>query len=131
MTAQAVIFDLSTFQDRALGMFPMRADIEAEKMLHEAIDGGAHCALVSDLPHSQADRRLRERFGDAAHHLFSVVLTDADFAARGHKSPYSTVLQVLGVDAGDALVVSASAPATQAARLANIRVKAENQGRRL
>jgi FMN phosphatase YigB (HAD superfamily) len=118
MTAQAVIFDLSTFQSR--GMFPMRADIEAEKLLHEAIDGGSHCALVSDLPHSQADQRLRERFGEAAHHLFSVVLTDADFAARGHKSPYSTVLQVLGVDAGDALVVAASKPAAHAARLANI-----------
>ncbi len=66
--------------------------------------------------------RLRERFGDAAHHLFSVVLTDADFAARGHKSPYSTVLQVLGVNARDALVVAASQPAMNAARRENIRV---------
>ncbi|QBE65859.1 hypothetical protein [Pseudoduganella lutea] len=122
MTAQAVIFDLSTFKVPSRGMFPMRSDIEAQRLLDKAIDGGCHCAVVSDLPHSQADMRLRERFGDAAHHLFSVVLTDADFAARGHKSPYSTVLQVLGVNAGDALVVSTSQPATNAARRENIRV---------
>jgi FMN phosphatase YigB (HAD superfamily) len=120
MSAQAVIFDLSTFQGR--GMFPMRADIEARKLLDAAIDGGSHCALVSDLPHTQADSRLRERFGDAAHHLFSVVLTDADYGARGHKSPYSTVLQLLGIDAGDALVVAASQTAMNAARRENIRV---------
>lgn len=116
MTAQAMIFDLSTFNDP-------RADTDAKRLLHEAIDDGCHCALVSDLPHAEAGPYLRQRFGDVVHHLFSVVLTDADFAARGHKSPYSTVLTLLGVDANDALVVASSQPAVNAARLANIRTR--------
>jgi len=117
MTAQAFIFDLSAFP--AAG-----AQADAERLLDEAIEHGLPCALISELPHRQAGEQLRRRFGDTAHHIFSVVLTGADFAARGHKAPYSVVLDQLGVPADEALAVTTSPRAIAAARSAHIGVRA-------
>ena len=94
MTAQAFIFDLSAFRT---GGIPA----DAERLLDQAIEDGLPCALISELPHQQAGEQLRRRFGDTAHHIFSVVLTGADFETRGHKAPYSVVLDQLGVQPGD------------------------------
>jgi beta-phosphoglucomutase-like phosphatase (HAD superfamily) len=117
MTAQAFIFDLSAFRT---------ADVpaDAERLLDQAIEDGLPCALISELPHEQAGEQLRRRFGDTAHHIFSVVLTGADFEARGHKAPYSVVLGQLGVPPDDALAVTASPRAIAAARTARIGVQA-------
>jgi len=117
MTAQAFIFDLSAFP--ASGK-----QADAERLLDEAIEHGLPCALISELPHRQAGEQLRRRFGDAAHHIFSVVLTGADFEARGHKAPYSVVLDQLGVPADEALAVTTSPRAIAAARTAHIGVQA-------
>lgn len=116
MAARAIIFDLSAF-DTAIP-----ASIEAKKLLIDAADSGYHCALVTELPHREAGQRLREHFGDTVHHIFSVVLTGADFAARGHKAPYSVVLRTLSLPPDEAFVIAASQTALQAARRASIRV---------
>jgi FMN phosphatase YigB (HAD superfamily) len=116
MTAQAFIFDLSALPAQG-------GPADAERLLDEAIEHGLPCALISELPHRQAGEQLRRRFGDAAHHIFSVVLTGADFAARGHKAPYSVVLDQLGVPADEALAVTTSPRAIAAARSARIGVR--------
>ncbi|MBQ5947915.1 hypothetical protein [Massilia sp. ST3] len=118
MPAQAIIFDLSAFATENA------APLEAGKLLDEAIHQGRHCALVTELPHHEAGLRLRERFGDTAHHIFSVVLTGANYAARGHKAPYSVVLRALELAPDEALVVAASQPALQAARRERLRIRA-------
>jgi beta-phosphoglucomutase-like phosphatase (HAD superfamily) len=82
--------------------------------------------LISELPHEQAGEQLRRRFGDTAHHIFSVVLTGADFEARGHKAPYSVVLGQLGVAPDVALAVTTSPRAIAAARTAQIGVQMPN-----
>jgi len=119
MTAQAFIFDLSAFPSSG-------APADAERLLDEAIEHGLPCALISELPHQQAGEQLRRRFGDTAHHIFSVVLTGADFAARGHKAPYSVVLDQLGVQPDAALAVTTSPRAIAAARNAHIGVRTPN-----
>jgi FMN phosphatase YigB (HAD superfamily) len=116
MTAQAFIFDLSAFPSSG-------APADAERLLDEAIEHGLPCALISELPHQQAGEQLRRRFGDTAHHIFSVVLTGADFGARGHKAPYSVVLGQLGVPPDSALAVTTSPRAIAAARTAHIGVQ--------
>jgi beta-phosphoglucomutase-like phosphatase (HAD superfamily) len=116
MTAQAFIFDLSAF--RSTGV-----PADAERLLGQAIEDGLPCALISELPYEQAGEQLRRRFGDTAHHIFSVVLTGADFEARGHKAPYSVVLGQLGVQPDDALAVTTSPRAIAAARTAHIGVQ--------
>ena len=131
MSAQAVIFDLSTFRMNMPMEKGPASDIDANQILNDAIDKGFHCALVSDLPHKQAELQLREQFGETAHHIFSVVLTNADFNARGHKSPYSVVLRLLGIQPDEAMVVASSANAARAAHLANIQVNRESPTRRL
>ena len=117
MTAQAFIFDLSAFRTAGVP-----AD-DAERLLDQAIEDGLPCALISELPHDQAGEQLRHRFGDTAHHIFSVVLTGADFEARGHKAPYSVVLDQLGVQPDAALAVTTSPRAIAAARNARIGVR--------
>jgi FMN phosphatase YigB (HAD superfamily) len=117
MPAQAIIFDLSAFDTRAA------APREAGKLLDQAIHDGRHCALVTDLPHREAGEQLRERFGDTAHHIFSVVLTGADFAARGHKAPYSVVLRALELSRDEAIVVASSPAALQAAQRERLRIR--------
>jgi beta-phosphoglucomutase-like phosphatase (HAD superfamily) len=116
MTAQAFIFDLSAF--RSTGV-----PADAERLLDQAIEDGLPCALISELPHQEAGEQLRRRFGDTAHHIFSVVLTGADFEARGHKAPYSVVLDQLGVQPDAALAVTTSPRAIAAARTARIGVR--------
>jgi beta-phosphoglucomutase-like phosphatase (HAD superfamily) len=116
MTAQAFIFDLSAFPSSGV-------PADAERLLDQAIERGLPCALISELPHQQAGEQLRRRFGDTAHHIFSVVLTGADFEARGHKAPYSVVLGQLGVQPDDALAVTTSPRAIAAARSAHIGVR--------
>ncbi|WP_198119596.1 hypothetical protein [Massilia rhizosphaerae] len=116
MTAQAFIFDLSAFRTA-------EAPAEAQRLLDQALENGLPCALISELPYEQAGEQLRRRFGDTAHHIFSVVLTGADFEARGHKAPYSVVLDQLGVPADDALAVTTSPRAIAAARVAHIGVR--------
>lgn len=91
MTAQALIFDLSAFPGMQAGHDGV-AGVDADRLLNEAVESGLPCALISELPYPQAEQQLRRRFGDTAHHIFSVVLTGADFKARGHKAPYSVVL---------------------------------------
>ncbi|WP_075791807.1 hypothetical protein [Massilia putida] len=117
MTAQAFIFDLSSFP-------ATDAPADAVRLLDQAIENGLPCALISELPHDQAGEQLRRRFGDTAHHIFSVVLTGADFEARGHKAPYSVVLGQLGVPPDEALAVTTSPRAIAAARTAQIGVQA-------
>ena len=117
MKAQAIIFDLSAFDTQGA------ARQEAGKLLDEAIGSGRHCALVTDLPHREAGEQLRERFGDTAHHIFSVVLTGADYAAQGHKAPYSVVLRALELSRDEALVVAASPAALKAAQRERLRVR--------
>ncbi|KFI05687.1 hypothetical protein [Massilia sp. BSC265] len=117
MAAQAIIFDLSAFDTNTA------APLEAGKLLDEAVARGCHCALVTDLPHKEAGLRLRERFGDTAHHIFSVVLTGADFGARGHKAPYSVVLRTLELGPDEALVIAGSKDAVQAARRVRLQVR--------
>jgi beta-phosphoglucomutase-like phosphatase (HAD superfamily) len=51
------------------------------------------------------------------------VLTGADFEARGHKAPYSVVLDQLGVQPDAALAVTTSPRAIAAARTARIGVR--------
>ena len=116
MTAQAFIFDLSAFPSTDV-------PADAVRLLDQAIENGLPCALISELPHEQAGEQLRRRFGDTAHHIFSVVLTGADFEARGHKAPYSVVLGQLGVPPDEALAVTTSPRAIAAARLARIGVQ--------
>jgi len=123
MTAQALIFDLSAFP----GTDAAPAALDAERLLDEAVEHGLPCALISELPYPQAEQQLRRRFGDTAHHIFSVVLTGADFTARGHKAPYSVVLNHMGVPPDDALAVTASPHAIAAARSARIGVQAERK----
>jgi FMN phosphatase YigB (HAD superfamily) len=113
MTAQAFIFDLSAFPGT-----------QAERLLSDAVEHGLPCALISDLPYPQAEQQLRRRFGDTAHHLFSVVLTGADFKVRGHRAPYAVVLDQLGVPPDEALAVTGSARAIAAAERAHIGVQA-------
>lgn len=117
MAAQAIIFDLSAFDTRST------APLEAGRLLDQAIHDGRHCALVTELPHREAGLQLRERFGDAAHHIFSVVLTGADFAARGHKAPYSVVLRALELSPDQAVVIAASPAALQAAHRERLRIR--------
>ena len=117
MKAQAIIFDLSAFDTQGA------ARQEAGELLDEAIGSGRHCALVTDLPHREAGEQLRERFGDTAHHIFSVVLTGADYAAQGHKAPYSVVLRTLELSRDEALVVAASPAALKAAQRERLRVR--------
>lgn len=126
MTAHALIFDLSAFHGtQAAGTArDTPAALDAERLLTDAVERGLPCALVSELPYSQANPLLRRRFGDTAHHIFSVVLTGADFKARGLKAPYSVVLNQLGVPPDDALAVTSSPHAIAAARSARIGVQA-------
>ncbi|WP_036166762.1 hypothetical protein [Massilia sp. 9096] len=120
MTAQALIFDLSAFP----GMQSASdAGVDAERLLSQAVERGLPCALISELPYAQAEPQLRRRFGDTAHHIFSVVLTGADFKTRGHKAPYAVVLNQLGVPPDEALAVTGSAHAIAAARTARIGVQ--------
>lgn len=116
MTAQALIFDLSAFSG-------MPAARNADRLLNEAVEHGLPCALISELPYRQAEQQLRRRFGDTAHHIFSVVLTGANFAARGHKAPYSVVLDQLGVPPDEVLAVTTSPRAIAAAHSARIGVQ--------
>jgi phosphoglycolate phosphatase-like HAD superfamily hydrolase len=116
MTAQAFIFDLSAFPSSG-------TPADAERLLDHAIERGLPCALISELPHEQAGEQLRRHFGDTAHHIFSVVLTGANFEARGHKAPYSVVLGQLGVQPDDALAVTTSPRAIAAAHSARIGVR--------
>ena len=116
MTAQAFIFDLSAFRSSGV-------PADAERLLDQAIEDGLPCALISELPHLEAGEQLRRRFGDTAHHIFSVVLTGADFEAHGHKAPYSVVLDQLGVQPDAALAVTTSPRAIAAARSARIGVQ--------
>jgi len=127
MTAQALIFDLSAF--RGTGAAP--GGLDAERLLDEAVEHGLPCALISELPYPQAEQQLRHRFGDTAHHIFSVVLTGADFKTRGPKAPYAVVLDQMGVPPDDALAVTASPHAIAAARTARIGVQAERQAVRV
>ncbi|WP_323141537.1 hypothetical protein [Massilia phyllosphaerae] len=127
MTAQALIFDLSAFP----GTDAAPAGLDAERLLDEAVEHGLPCALISELPYPQAEQQLRRRFGDTAHHIFSVVLTGADFKTRGPKSPYSVVLNQMGVPPDDALAVTASPHAIAAARTARISVQAERKAVRV
>ena len=106
MKAQAIIFDLSAFDTQGA------ARQEAGKLLDEAIGSGRHCALVTDLPHREAGEQLRERFGDTA-----------DYAAQGHKAPYSVVLRTLELSRDEALVVAASPAALKAAQRERLRVR--------
>lgn len=119
MAAQAIIFDLSAFDvDTA-------ARLEAGRLLDEAVHNGFHCALVTELPHREAGLKLREHFGDTAHHIFSVVLTGADYASRDHKAPYSVVLRTLDLAPDEAIVIAASQPALQAARHARLQMRTQ------
>jgi phosphoglycolate phosphatase-like HAD superfamily hydrolase len=126
MTAQALIFDLSAFSGMtvAWNAFDAARGLDADRLLTEAVERGLPCALISELPHGQAAQQWRRRFGDTAHHIFSVVLTDADFAARGHKAPYSVVLNQLGVPPEDVLAVTSSPHAIAAAQSAKVGVRA-------
>jgi FMN phosphatase YigB (HAD superfamily) len=120
MPAQALIFDLSAFP----GMQADRvAGVDADRLLDQAVERGLPCALISELPYPEAEQQLRRRFGDTAHHIFSVVLTGADFKTRGHKAPYAVVLNQLGVPPDEALAVTGSARAVAAARTARIGVQ--------
>jgi len=123
MTAQAFIFDLSAFPSAQAADAAANAPADAVRLLDQAIENGLPCALISELPHEQAGEQLRRRFGDTAHHIFSVVLTGADFEARGHKAPYSVVLDQLGVQPDVALAVTTSPRAIAAARTARIGVQ--------
>ena len=132
MTAQALIFDLSAFPGtQAAGHAPHApAGLDVERLLDEAVEHGLPCALISELPYPQAEQQLRRRFGDTAHHIFSVVLTGADFKERGHKAPYAVVLNQLGVPPDDALAVTGSPRAIAAARTARIGVKTGREAAR-
>jgi len=132
MTAQALIFDLSAFPEAqaANGAVPVPAGLDVVRLLDEAVEHGLPCALISDLPYRQAEQQLRSRFGDTAHHIFSVVLTGANFKERGHKAPYSVVLNQLGMPPDDVLAVTASPLAIAAARTARIGVQAGRVVRR-
>jgi FMN phosphatase YigB (HAD superfamily) len=125
MTAQALIFDLSAFSgtQAARNAFDAPLGLDADRLLDEAVEHGLPCALISELPYGQAEQQLRRRFGDTAHHIFSVVLTDADFSTRGHKAPYSVVLNQLGVPPENALAVTASPRAIAAAQSARVGVR--------
>jgi hypothetical protein len=123
MTAQAFIFDLSAFRSTEAAGAATASPAEAQRLLDQALEDGLPCALISELPYEQAGEQLRRRFGDTAHHIFSVVLTGADFEASGHKAPYSVVLDQLGVPADDALAVTTSPRAIAAARVAHIGVR--------
>jgi FMN phosphatase YigB (HAD superfamily) len=126
MTAQALIFDLSAFpgMQAASNASDAPAGLDADRLLIEAVEHGLPCALISELPYRQAEQQLRRRFGDTAHHIFSVVLTGADFKERGHKAPYSVVLNQMGVPPDDVLAVTSSPRAIAAARSASIGIKA-------
>jgi len=132
MTAQALIFDLSAFPGmQAAGSTALApATLDAQRLLDEAVEHGLPCALISELPYTQAEQQLRRRFGDTAHHIFSVVLTGADFKERGHKAPYSVVLKHMGVPPDDALAVTSCPRAIAAARTASIGVQADRKGER-
>lgn len=97
---------------------------EAARLFDDAVAHGLPCALISELPYDEAQPQLRDRFGDAAHHIFSVVLTGADFRTRGHKAPYSVVLNQLGMPPDEVLAVTSSPQAIAAARTARIGVQA-------
>jgi phosphoglycolate phosphatase-like HAD superfamily hydrolase len=126
VTAQALIFDLSAFPgtQAASAALPAPASLDVDRLLDEAVAHGLPCALISELPYPQAEQQLRRRFGDTAHHIFSVVLTGADFKARGHKAPYAVVLNQLGVPPDDVLAVTSAPHALAAARSARIGVPA-------
>ena len=104
MATQAIIFDLATFKPG---------------MLQQAQDGGSHCALISELPHREADQRLQSMFGDSAHHIFSVVLAVANFNSS---APYETVLRILDVAPEDAVAVTESPLARKAAHGARLNI---------
>jgi phosphoglycolate phosphatase-like HAD superfamily hydrolase len=125
MTAQALIFDLSAFPGmQAASHAPDGpAALDVDRLLDEAVEHGLPCALISELPYRQAEQQLRRRFGDTAHHIFSVVLTGANFKERGHKAPYAVVLNQLGMPPDDVLAVTASPRAIAAARSARIGVQ--------
>lgn len=126
MTAQALIFDLSAFSGMtvAWNAFDAPVALNADRLLDEAIERGLPCAVVSELSYRQAEQQWRRRFGDTAHHIFSVVLTGADFTARGHKAPYAVVLEQLGMGPDEALAVTASPVAIAAAKSARVGVRA-------
>ena len=126
MTAQALIFDLSAFPgSQAAGQSAhTAASLDADRLLDKAVEQGLPCALISELPYPQATQHLRRRFGDTAHHIFSVVLTGADFKERGAKAPYSVVLNQLGMAPDHVLAVTSSPRAIAAANSARIGVQA-------
>jgi beta-phosphoglucomutase-like phosphatase (HAD superfamily) len=107
MATQAVIFDLATFNPG---------------MLRQAQNDGSHCALISELPHREAEQRLQSMFGETAHHVFSVVLAGADFSSVGHASPYQVVLRLLEVAPEDAIAVTRSPRALKAAHSARLNI---------
>lgn len=129
MTAQALIFDLSAFPGMQAADGVATGAVDADRLLDQAVERGLPCALISELPYRQAEQQLRRRFGDTAHHIFSVVLTGADFKTRGHKAPYAIVLDQLGVPPDDALAVTGSAHAVAAARSARIGVQGARRQR--
>ncbi|WP_395399768.1 hypothetical protein ACHMW6_21545 [Pseudoduganella sp. UC29_106] len=88
-------------------------------MLQQAQDDGSHCALISELPHREADQRLQSMFGDSAHHIFSVVLAGANFNSS---APFETVLRILDVAPEDALAVTDSPLARKAAHSARLNI---------
>lgn len=118
MKAQAVIFDLSAFAAAA----HEPAAVDAHALLGEAMRKGRHCALVTELSHEDAGERMRKHFGEAAHHVFSVVLTGTDFRASGPSAPFDVVLRMLEIEPEDVLVVAGSGRAREAARAAHLDV---------
>lgn len=116
MSAEAIIFDLSAFE--------LEAQAHADQLLDDAKNQGRHCALVTDLPHREAELQLRERFGDSPHHIFSVVLTGVNYAAQDEHAPYSIVLRTLDLSADDAVVVARSPQSLLAAQRAHLQVSA-------
>jgi FMN phosphatase YigB (HAD superfamily) len=133
MKAQAVIFELSAFAVSATAAAVHVAPaahavqgqaVDAHALLNEAMRNGRHCALVTELSHEEAGERMQKLFGEAAHHVFSVIVTGADFHAGGPSAPFDVVLRMLEIEPEDVLVVAGSGRAREAARAAHLNVAA-------
>lgn len=123
--ANAVIFDLAAFPVKGAPVTAERAGNQpgsAWPLLNEAMRQGLPCALVTELGHHKASSIGAKLFGEPIHHLFAVVLVDAEFSNRGKESPYEIVLRLMGEDIESAMVVAGSSQAAKTAHTEGLRV---------
>ena len=107
------------FHEIVLAARPVRSSGCAQLMA-DALEGGCKLAVVTDMPAQTATALLDHAFGNTVTHIFSVVVSGADFSASGGNGPCELALRTMGVEAGNCVAIDAAVPGLNAARQAGI-----------